>query len=238
VERPTLVIDSLPESVARYRDGYTIVAVDVFRATTTAVTALALGHRCFPVSTIEDADARLQEVPGALLVGELGGYMPYGFSIDNSPSELVERFDHERSVILLSTSGTRLMLGAGPGQDVYSACLRNFRAVALHVLSTGRPVALIGAGARGEPRDEDTACCAWIADVLIEHGYVPESAATGALIDQWRDAPLERIAEGASAAFLRETDRERDITFVLEHVNDVSLVPRLVGHELVCQAAV
>jgi hypothetical protein len=32
----TVVIDCFPESVARWRDGYAVVAVDVVRATTTA----------------------------------------------------------------------------------------------------------------------------------------------------------------------------------------------------------
>ena len=44
----SVVIDYLPESVCRYRSEWAIVAVDVIRATTTAITAAATGRRCFP----------------------------------------------------------------------------------------------------------------------------------------------------------------------------------------------
>ena len=47
-----VVIDCFPESVARYRSGYAVVAIDVVRATTTAITAVAMGRRCFAVPTI------------------------------------------------------------------------------------------------------------------------------------------------------------------------------------------
>ena len=47
----SVVIDYLPESARRYRSGWAIVAVDVIRATTTAITAAATGRRCFPAPT-------------------------------------------------------------------------------------------------------------------------------------------------------------------------------------------
>ena len=51
----SVIIDFLPESVRRYRSGWAIVAIDVIRATTTAITAAATGRRCFPAPTIEAA---------------------------------------------------------------------------------------------------------------------------------------------------------------------------------------
>ena len=40
-----VVIDYLPESVRHYREGYAIVAIDVIRATTTAISSVARGWR-------------------------------------------------------------------------------------------------------------------------------------------------------------------------------------------------
>ena len=51
----SVIIDYLPESVHKYRSGWAIVAVDVIRATTTAVTAVSTGRRCFPAPTVEAA---------------------------------------------------------------------------------------------------------------------------------------------------------------------------------------
>ena len=42
--KPRVVIDCFPSSVAKYRTGYTVVAIDVIRATTTAITAVLSGR--------------------------------------------------------------------------------------------------------------------------------------------------------------------------------------------------
>src|SRR6266853_3166714 len=114
--RKTVVIDCFPESVETYRNGYAIVAVDVIRATTTAVTAVALGRRVYPVPSLEEAVPLAAKLPNPLLVGELGGSMPYGFDLNNSPADLESRTDNHRPMLLLSTSGTKLICGAASSQ--------------------------------------------------------------------------------------------------------------------------
>src|SRR6266567_5386019 len=114
--RKTVVIDCFPESVPGYRDGFVIVAVDIIRATSTAVTGVALGRRCFPVPSLEVAVPLAARLPNPLLVGELGGSMPYGFDLNNSPADLESRTDTHRPMLLLSTSGTKLICGAASSQ--------------------------------------------------------------------------------------------------------------------------
>jgi 2-phosphosulfolactate phosphatase len=234
----SVVIDCFPERVPRYRGAYTIVAVDVYRTTTMLLTALALGRRSLPVPTIEDAVELKASFPDALLAGELGGQIPYGFDLDNSPSALVGRSDVDRPMILVSTSGTRLIRGAEPHQVVYAASLRNYRAQVAALLTRHDRVAVIGAGARGEFREEDALCCAWIAQGLVDAGYRTENSDTDAVIDRWRDAPVEEITHGRSPDFLRETGRDADIAFTLEHVDDVDMVARLHDGELMLETAV
>ena len=74
----TVVIDCFPESVPLYRDGYAIVAVDVMRATTTAVTCVELGRKCFPVPSLDAAVPLAARLTNPLLVGELGGVCRIG----------------------------------------------------------------------------------------------------------------------------------------------------------------
>src|SRR5262249_9710473 len=107
--RKSVVVDYLPESVSRYRPGWAIVAVDVIRATTTAITAVAAGRRCFPAPTIEAALALAQEFNNPLLAGESGGEVPVDFEMDNSPAQLVLRTDTHRPLVLVSSSGTRVI---------------------------------------------------------------------------------------------------------------------------------
>src|SRR5215472_16135758 len=106
--RKTVVIDCFPESVKIYHNGYAIVAVDVIRATTTAVTCVALGRKCFPVSSLEQAASLTAKLTNPLLVGEIKGFLPQGFDLNNSPADLVSRTDIDRPMIHVSTSGTRL----------------------------------------------------------------------------------------------------------------------------------
>jgi 2-phosphosulfolactate phosphatase len=221
---PTVAIDFLAESVARYRADHAIVAVDVIRATTTAVTAVALGRRCFPVPSIEAALPLAARLHAPLLVGELGGNMPYGFDMTNSPAEIAARSDVMRPMILLSTSGTQVIHEARDADSVYAACFRNYRAQARHLAGRHPRVALIGAGSRGEFRDEDQMCCAWIADALVQRGYVAETAATAEIVKRWRAAPEDAFLQSKSVEYLRRSNQLRDLEFIQAHFDDLDSV--------------
>jgi 2-phosphosulfolactate phosphatase len=230
--KPVVAIDCFPENLPKHRDAEAIVAVDVIRATTTAVTAVAGGRRCFPAASLEVATALADRMPEALLVGELGGSTPYGFDLTNSPYEIERYGDVERPMILLSTSGTRVICGA-PDQHMYVACLRNFRAQAAHLAANHRNVAVIGAGARGEFREEDELCCAWIAEALVAAGFAPADAATQEAIARWHGASVDLLWHGNSARYLLRTDQEHDLRYVLTHIDDLSNVFELRDGEVV-----
>src|SRR5512146_202926 len=182
--RKRVVIDSFPESVRAYRHGYAIVAVDVIRATTSAITAVALGGRCFPVASVDAARSLAAKLKDPLLAGERGGEKTPGFEINNSPVELSSEIAIGRPVILLSSSGTKLIHEAKACDVVYLACFRNSRYTARYLIDRYAKVAVIGAGSRGEFRREDQICCAWIAKDLMAAGYMPENNRTIDLVER------------------------------------------------------
>lgn len=216
----TVVIDCFPESARRYRQ-HALVAIDVIRATTTAITAAAAGWRCFPVPTLEAALETADRMEDPLLCGEVAGVMPPGFHLNNSPAALVERRDVHRPLILLSSSGTRLIHEARYCDEVYVACFRNYGAVASHVAVRHDRVALIGAGSLRQFREEDQMCCAWIADLLLASGFAPENNRTMDIIERWRGVPADACATYQSAEYLRRSRQTRDLDFTLSHVNDL-----------------
>ncbi|MEO7022095.1 MAG: 2-phosphosulfolactate phosphatase [Ktedonobacteraceae bacterium] len=226
IRRKTVVIDCFPESVSRYRDGYAIVAIDVIRATTTAITCVSLGRKCFPVPSIDAAVPLAARLTNPLLAGELGGTMPYGFDLNNSPAALEGRTDIHRPMIFLSTSGTPLMCGAVESQAMYVACLRNYHAQIAHLIAHHPKVAVIGAGTRTEFREEDQLCCAWIAEGLLAAGYEAENAQTLSIVERWKGMPVESITTGASARYLRDTGQTKDLDYILAHVDDLDEVYR------------
>jgi 2-phosphosulfolactate phosphatase len=229
----SVVIDCLPESVARYASGYAVVAIDVIRATTTLVTGVALGRRCYVATSVETARARGAHLNRALMVGELGGEIPGGFDLTNSPAALALRADRERPIVLVSSSGTQLLHNARSCESVYLACFRNHQAVAEHIAGRHARVAVIGAGTRGEFREEDQMCCAWIAGRLIERGYVAENAGTQAIVSRWQGAPVEACLISKSVDYLVRSKQLDDLDFVLSHVNDLAAVHVLDEDEIV-----
>lgn len=235
--RKTVVIDCFPESVPSYRNGYAIVAVDVIRATTTAVTGVASGRRCFPVPSLEVAVPLAARLSNPLLVGELGGSMPYGFDMNNSPVDLEARTDIHRPMILLSTSGTRVICGAQAWQAMYVACLRNYTALTTYLAAHHPTIALIGAGARNEFREEDQLCCAWIAEGLVKAGYEPENERTISIIEQWSGVPVDAICHGKSAEYLRKSGQSRDLDYILTHIDDLDEVYRFERGQVLKEAA-
>jgi 2-phosphosulfolactate phosphatase len=232
----TVVIDCFPESVARWRDGYAVVAIDVVRATTTAITAVALGRRCFPVASLDEAFALAATLDNPLLLGEVRGIVPTGFDLNNSPAALAARIDSHRPAILLSTSGTSLLCqAASQCMAVFPACLRNYASVARHLAQKFPKVAVIGAGTRGEFREEDQVCCAWLAEILMDFGYCPKDQATADIVECWRGAPADAWIFGNSATYLRNSGQLDDLEFILDHVDDLQAVFSLRDGEVVME---
>jgi 2-phosphosulfolactate phosphatase len=200
------------------------------------VTAVALGRRCFPVPSLEAAVPLAAKLTNPLLVGELGGSMPYGFDLNSSPADLEARTDIHRPMIFLSTSGTRVICGAEEWQAMYVACLRNYSAQIAYVAAHHPRVAVIGAGSRGQFREEDQLCCAWITQGLLAAGYGALNEQTTAIVEQWRGAAVDVICNGASADYLRNSGQVRDLEYILAHVDDLDDVYRYEHGQVVKQA--
>ena len=223
----TVVIDSLPESAERYRRDCAIVVVDVIRATTVATTAVSMGWRVYPAKTTDDASRIAATLNDPLLVGELGGNKPYGFHMTNSPAQVAARNDVHRPMVLVSSSGTQLLLNAMGAPAVYVACFRNFSAVARHLAGRHKRVAVLGAGTRGQFRREDQMGCAWVAEKLVAAGYLAETPQTSELVARWHMASTSEVRGTESADYLQRSGQLDDLEFVLSHVDDLDTVPSL-----------
>jgi 2-phosphosulfolactate phosphatase len=222
--RKTVVIDYSPERASQYRLGWAIVAVDVIRATTTAITAAAAGWKCFPTPTIAAALELAKQFDNPLLAGESRGNIPPGFEIDNSPVAIAARSDTHRPLVLVSSSGTKVIHEAAGCKAVYISCFRNYSVLAHYLAEHHDRVAVIGAGSLGEFREEDQACCAWVAAGLQSHGYAAYDQATTTIIDRWcRERPQSCLCS-RSVEFLERTGRVRDLEFIFSHIDDLPAV--------------
>ena len=241
--RKSVVIDCFPECAENYRDKYAIVVVDVIRATTTATTALNLGRRVFPAQSTNDAFILAESLKAPLMVGELGGNMPYGFDSPNSPVQVsaLSAFasgsisDPERPVVLVSSSGIRLLLNSAGAEAVYVGCARNYSAVTNYIQGRHPRIAVLGAGTHGQFRREDQIICAWIAEGLMNAGYEAMTSQTSKLVSHWHGVDPSEMGSGRSAEYLRQSGQLLDLEFIMHHIDDIDTVPALVEDELLCK---
>jgi 2-phosphosulfolactate phosphatase len=141
--------------------------------------------------------------------------------MNNSPAELALRTDVSRPMILLSSTGTKLICEAEKSGFTYLACLRNYASLSAYLAERHPRIAVIGAGSRGQFREEDQMCCAWIAEYLMKAGYKPEDDRTFEVIERWSGAPPDAFLESASVAYLGKSGQLKDLEFILAHINDL-----------------
>ena len=162
------------------------VVIDVLRASTTIVTALAHGAaRVRPVLTVEEARA-LAAGAGVLLGGERGGLKIDGFDLGNSPREYSRDRVGGRSIVITTTNGTAALHACAGAAEVLIGAIVNRSAVAaaaqaLAMEHGGCDIHLVCAGTEGAVTEEDLLAAGAILDAAVQHHGCSEDAldATG-----------------------------------------------------------
>ena len=134
------------------------VVIDVLRATSTVVTALAHGAAgVYPAESPEAAHKLREELSPdrVLLGGERESVRLPGFDLGNSPLEYTPGVVAGRHVILCTTNGTGAMLAVRSARRGVAAALLNLPAVA-RALATEDAVTILCAGTKGSVSLEDT----------------------------------------------------------------------------------
>jgi 2-phosphosulfolactate phosphatase len=143
------------------------VVIDVIRATSTIVTALAHGaHGVQPVATVEEARALKEQSPEALLAGERGGVALPGFDLGNSPREATAERVKEKQIILTTTNGTQALAACHGARVIVTASLLNLEAVALRLRDLGPPWITVCAGHEGDFGLDDAIVAGALAEAL------------------------------------------------------------------------
>ena len=113
--------------------GRGVIVVDVLRATTSIITALANGAKAVvPAATSEEA-VRLTanlEKNGYVLAGERKSLKIEGFALGNSPREMTAEAVGGKTIYMSTTNGTPALVAVQGGEPVLVAAAVNFSAVA------------------------------------------------------------------------------------------------------------
>jgi 2-phosphosulfolactate phosphatase len=160
-----------PERLA----GAVAVVVDVLRATTTIVHALAAGCCAVrPCAEVDEARALADGLPAGkvLLGGERDGRPLPGFDRGNSPAEYTACRCRGTTLVLTTTNGTRALLHARHAQRILLAAFVNFSAVCEQLKAEARPVHVVCAGNAGQVALEDALLAGALVDFLCDTGEV------------------------------------------------------------------
>ncbi|MEM2087500.1 MAG: 2-phosphosulfolactate phosphatase [Thermoproteota archaeon] len=142
-----------------------VVAIDVLRSSTTILTALANGaENIIPAATMDEA-LTIGGKLNAILGGEVNSVKPHLFQIGNSPLEYVREKVDGKTIVLYTSSGTRLLrFLTAISKKVLVGALVNITSLVEYLKKEKfNRVSIIIAGKTGSPALEDTYCAGLIA---------------------------------------------------------------------------
>ncbi len=156
--------------------GRTAVIIDVLRASTSIVEALAAGAKAiYPVPSVEEA-LRLAHSLGrqsVLLAGERRRLPIEGFDLGNSPAEFSGERVAGKTLIMSTTNGTVVFGQAAAAERVLVAALGNLSAVVDELVRTEAEPVLLCSGRERQFALEDAICAGMLAGRLRAAGAGP-----------------------------------------------------------------
>ncbi len=167
--KPTLHTSLSPALLHLYDvSNSVVVIIDVFRATSTIASALYNGAKCvIPVDSVPKA-IEISKSIGGIAAGERDGLIAEGLKHGNSPLEYGRDFIENKTLVLTTTNGTRLLQMAldKNADTIISGSFPNLSAVCDYLLGEKKNVVLGCAGWKDRFNLEDTLFAGAVIDRL------------------------------------------------------------------------
>jgi len=158
MRKPSLEVCLSPALLHLYDTNDTIVVIiDIFRATSTITAALHNGAKCvIPVASVAECITIGQSIPGSITAGERDGKIAPGLQHGNSPLEYPPHFVKDKTLVLTTTNGTRLLHMVKGASDIVIGSFLNLDAVCNYLLARNKKVVLGCASWKDRFNLEDT----------------------------------------------------------------------------------
>ena len=172
--------------------GRPVIVLDILRATTTIVAALANGAKeVLPTSSSEEALKVAQnfERKERLLAGERRCVRIPGFDLGNSPLEMTREAVGGKTVVVSTTNGTPALVAADSGRPVIVGAVTNFTAASRRARE-----------AAAEHDELVIICSGKEKFFALEDAYVAGRFARAALAGRGRGKRAHDLNDGALAA--------------------------------------
>lgn len=149
-----------------------VVVVDIFRATSCMVTALANGVASItPFASLDDCRAMKEQ--GYDTAGERDGKKVEGFDHGNSPFEYMAEEMKGRRLAFTTTNGTQAIARSLGAREIIIGSFLNLSAVTTHLMESANNVLVVCAGWKGKFNLEDTMFAGALVG-LLQGDFEPE----------------------------------------------------------------
>ncbi len=221
-----------------YFTGKTTVVIDVLRASTTIITALANGAReVIPVATIEFAVKISGGMFGGqtLLGGERNTKKIEGFALGNSPVEYLPEIVDNKTIVFYTTNGSKAIVKAKFSQNLFVGSFVNLKKLAGYLTSLNENVEILCAGKNNLFCMEDTVCAGKLIEEIENINSnleLSDSArAASALSKTFGKNILKMLKETEHGKLLIKNGYEEDLELSAK-LNSINLVPVFNGNVL------
>lgn len=196
--------------------GKLVVVVDIFRATSTMVAALA--HGVTEILPFADLEAcRAMQSQGYLIAAERDGLTAPGFELGNSPVAYTGGAYSGRKLAMTTTNGTLAIEKSKGAAEILIGAFPNLQATVAYIQSRDLDVLIHCAGWKGRFNLEDSLYAGALVHSLGEsHANREDGAiAMGSLFTQVGDNLPTYLSQAAHAKRLQNHGIEADIDFCL-----------------------
>lgn len=217
------------------------IIIDVWRASTSMITALANGCRAVvPVAEVVAARKLAQQFPSGsvLLAGERNELPIPGFDLSNSPLEYQVDRVREKRIIFTSSNGAQLFDAARLARQIIVAGFLNASRISEYILQAQLDVALLCAGKNAQFGLEDAVCAGLIIRKIQQRArdqqFDLNDGARAALIlyDFYSRDLAQMVHQAAHGRRLMELGQRDDLMAAIA-VDAIPILPVMKNGELV-----
>jgi 2-phosphosulfolactate phosphatase len=207
-----------------------VVVIDMLRATSTMIAALANGAvKVIPVAEIDEAIAvaRTLDPRDTVLAGERGGLPISGFQAGNSPLEFTRSLVRGKSVVITTSNGTAALHKVRNADVVLVAAMLNKSAVARELLRLDKDVCIVCSGTDDSFSADDIYCAGALVHALRELSAAPSVCDLGMLAENFYCSAREDrqlIAQAHHYQHLIDIGYQQDVDYCFEE-DTVDFVP-------------
>ncbi|TWF44843.1 2-phosphosulfolactate phosphatase [Chitinophaga polysaccharea] len=211
-----------------------VVIIDVLRATSTICTALHNGAaRVIPVASVEEC-VNIGRAIGGITAGERDGKIAEGLVHGNSPFEYPREFIENKTLVLTTTNGTKLLHMAKDAVQIITGSFPNISAVCEYLVAQKQNVLLGCAAWKDRVNMEDTLFAGAVVNRIKAHFDVncDSAIAAEALYTSAKDDIYTFMKQASHYQRLAKYGLEKDIHYCLTP-DGANVLPLFKNGELV-----